>query len=80
MERLTLTIDVPAGVLVDWELLKNKANEYVQRYIYMLNSGNGDMEVENKKISSFRKLRGVMSSDKPYREMVEEALTDKYML
>lgn len=80
MERLTLTIDVPAGVLLDMELLKNKANEYVQRYIYMLNSGDGDMEVDNKKISSFRKLRGVMSSDKSYREMVEEALKDKYML
>lgn len=46
----------------------------------MLHSGDGDMEFDNKKISSFRKLRGVMSSDKSYREMVEEALKDKYML
>ena len=36
--------------------------------------------VKTKRIHSFRKLRGVMSSDKPYKEMLEDALKEKYYI
>ncbi|MDD7029517.1 MAG: hypothetical protein PUI49_08230 [Prevotellaceae bacterium] len=40
----------------------------------------GIYNVETKRTNSFRKLRGVMSSDKPYKEMLEDALKEKYSI
>ena len=40
----------------------------------------GIYNVKTKRTHSFRKLRGVMSSDKPYKEMLEDALKEKYSI
>ena len=36
--------------------------------------------MDAKSTAAFRTLRGVMSSDKSYKEMLEEALMEKYSL
>ena len=58
--------------------LEIAANEFMQKYIGRMSLHSVKNEVDTKQTVSFRKLRGVMSSDKPYKEMLEEALIEKY--
>ena len=80
MNQLTLNIDIPAGVAIDVNRLKNAANDFVQKYIGQLYIYDANNLSATKRTESFRKLRGVMSSDKSYKEMLEDALKEKYLL
>lgn len=80
MNQLTINIDVPTGMAIDINRLKVAANDFIQKYIgqmYIYDKRDG---IETKRTAPFRKLRGVMSSDKPYKEMLEDALKEKYSL
>lgn len=78
MNQLTIKIDIPTGLSIDLNRLEIAANEFMQKYIGRMSLHDAKNEVETKQTVSFRKLRGVMSSDKPYKEMLEEALIEKY--
>lgn len=78
MNQLTIKIDIPTGLSIDLNKLEIAANEFMQKYIGRMSLQDAKNEVETKQTVSFRKLRGVMSSDKPYKEMLEEALIEKY--
>ena len=80
MNQLTLNIDVPAGIYIDLNKLEIAANEFIQKYIGQMVLYDAENNVETKRTHSFRKLRGVMSSDKPYKEMLEDALKEKYSI
>ena len=76
MNQLTLNIDIPAGMAIDINRLKNAANDFVQKYIGQLYTYDANNLSATKRTESFRKLRGVMSSYKPYKEMLEDALKE----
>ena len=78
MNQLTLNIDVPSGIYIDLNKLEIAANEFIQKYIGQMVLYDAENNVKTKRTHSFRKLRGVMSSDKPYKEMLEDALKEKY--
>ena len=80
MNPLTLNIDVPSGISRDLNKLEIAANEFVQKYIGQMVLYGAENKVETKRTHSFRKLRGVMSSDKPYKEMLGDALMEKYSI
>ena len=80
MNQLTLNIDVPSGISIDLNKLEIAANEFVQKYIGQMVLYGAENKVETKRTPSFRKLRGVMSSDKPYKEMLGDALMEKYSI
>ena len=80
MNQLTLNIDVPSGISIDLNKLEIAANEFVQKYIGQMVLYGAENKVEPKRTHSFRKLRGVMSSDKPYKEMLGDALMEKYSI
>lgn len=78
MNTMTLNIDVPKGLAVDVNKLTTMATDYIQNYVYMLWKVQNATKKRSKSTKSFRSLRGVLSSDKPYQEMLEEALLEKY--
>ena len=80
MNQLTLNIDVPSGIYIDLNKLEIAANEFIQKYIGQMVLYDAENNVETKRTHSFRKLRGVMSFDKPYKEMLEDALKEKYSI
>lgn len=80
MSQLAINIEVPAGMAIDLNKLKIAANEFVKKYIGQKCKSEIIERVETKQTASFRKLRGVMSSKLPYKEMVEDALKEKYSL
>ena len=80
MNQLTLNIDVPSGISIDLNKLEIAANEFVQKYIGKMVLYGAENKVETKRTHSFRKLCGVMSSDKPYKEMLGDALMEKYSI
>lgn len=80
MDKLTINIDVPTEMPIDLNRLKKVTDDFVQKYISQLYIYGIKNEVTAKRSDSFRKLRGIMSSDKPYKEMLEDALKEKYSL
>ena len=80
MNLLTLNIDVPSGIYIDLNKLEIAANEFIQKYIGQMVLYDAENNVKTKRTHSFRKLRGVMSFDKPYKEMLEDALKEKYSI
>ena len=80
MKQLTLNIDVPSGISIDLNKLEIAANEFIQKYIGQMVLYGAENRDEKKRTHSFRKLRGVMSSDKPYKELLEDALKEKYSI
>ena len=80
MNQLTLNIDVPSGISIDLNKLEIAANEFVQKYIGQMVLYGAENKVETKRTHSFRKLRGVMSSVKSYKEMLGDALMEKYSI
>ena len=80
MNQLTLNIDAPSGISIDLNKLEIAANEFVQKYIGQMVLYGAENKVETKRTHSFRKLRGVMSSDKPYKQMLGDALMEKYSI
>ena len=80
MNQLTLNIDVPSGISIDLNKLEIAANEFVQKYIGQMVLYGAENKVETKRTHSFRKLRGVMSSDEPDKEMLGDALMEKYSI
>ena len=80
MNQLTLNIDVPSGIYIDLNKLEIAANEFIQKYIGQMVLYDAENNVKTKRTHSFRKLRGVMSFDKPYKEMLEDALKEKYSI
>ena len=79
-ESAYIKIDVPSGIYIDLNKLEIAANEFIQKYIGQMVLYDAENNVETKRTHSFRKLRGVMSSDKPYKEMLEDALKEKYSI
>ncbi len=79
MNTITLDLNIPADFNVDLDALKSAATDYMQRYIYMLQTAK-KAKTRNKESSAIRELRGCISSDLKYDEMIEEALTNKYKL
>ena len=59
---------------------KKELDEFVKKYIGQKCKSEMIERVDTKQTASFRKLRGVMSSKLPYKEMVEDALKEKYSL
>ena len=80
MSQLTINIEVPAGMAIDLNKLKVVAKEFVKKYIGQKCKSEMIERVDTKQTTSFRKLRGVMSSELPYKEMLEDALKEKYSL
>ena len=80
MNQLTIHIDVPAGRTIDLKRLQIVANDFIQKYVGQMYMYDAKDETVTKSSASFRKLRGVMSSDNSYKEMLEDALTEKYSL
>lgn len=79
MNTMTLNIDIPQGVAVDAKRLADMATRYVQHYIYMLQRVSMVSQADDKSsLADFKSLRGILQSDKSYKEMVEEAIADKY--
>ena len=79
MNTMTLNIDIPQGVAVDAKRLTDMATRYVQHYIYMLQRVSMVPRADDKSsLADFKSLRGILQSDKSYKEMVEEAIADKY--
>lgn len=80
METMTLNIKIPQGVAVDAKKLSALATHYVQHYVYMMQhvSSSTKASTPAKSTASFKNLRGILSSEKSYKEMVEEAIADKY--
>lgn len=76
MNRMVLNIDIPVGVTVDKNQLTAMATRYVQHYVYMMQDMQQKRNVRT--TEPFRKMRGIINSDKPYKNMVEEALSEKY--
>lgn len=79
MNTITLDLNIPADFNVDLDALKSAATDYMQRYIYMLQAAK-KAKTRNEESSAIRELRGCISSDLTYDEMIEEALTNKYKL
>ncbi len=77
MDKMILNIDVPKGLAVDIDRLTSMATDYIQNYIYMLQKVQNVIP-KGKNVRSLRNLRGCLSSDKTYQDMVEEALLEKY--
>ena len=80
MNQITININVPTGVAIDTERLKIVANDFIQKYVARMIIINTHNEAETKSTASFRKLRGLITSEKSYKEMLEDALLEKYGL
>lgn len=78
MNTMTLNIEIPQGVVVDAKRLSVLATDYVQHYVYMLHQSNSSSDIRKRARAAVKNLRGVMSSNKSYKEMVEEVMIDKY--
>lgn len=78
MNTMTLNVDVPTGLNIDMNRLTAVATEYVQQYIYMLQRTYQAKTEKKKSTAAFRNMRGSLSSDLPYKDMIEEALLEKY--
>ena len=65
MYTITLDLNIPADFNVDLDALKSAATDYMQRYIYMLQTAK-KAKTRNKESSAIRELRGCISSD--YKE------------
>ena len=78
MNTMTLNVDVPAGLNIDMNKLTSVATKIVQQYIYMLQSTSKAKTEKKKSTSAFRNMRGSLSSNLSYKEMIEEALLEKY--
>ena len=78
MNTITLNLDVPKGLVVDANKLTSMATDYIQNYVYMLWKLQNLSNKSNKSSKNFLNLRGCLSSDKSYQEMLEEALLEKY--
>lgn len=79
MKTMTLNIDIPTGLNVDVHRLKAMATNYVQQYVYMLQNVY-QTKKNRKSTAAFRSMRGSLSSNLSYNDMVEEALMEKYKL
>lgn len=75
---MTLNVDVPAGLNIDMNKLTSVATKIVQQYIYMLQSTSKAKTEKKKSTSAFRNMRGSLSSNLSYKDMIEEALLEKY--
>ena len=80
MNHLTINIDLPTGMAIDLNSLEVAANDFVRKYIGEMGLYDDKKSMDAKSTAAFRTLRGVMSSDKSYKEMLEEALMEKYSL
>lgn len=80
MNTMTLNIDIPTDVTVDLKKLTAMATNYVQHYVYMMRNLQHSNESVKKSTASFRSMRGMMVSDKSYKEMIDDALTEKYKI
>lgn len=80
MDTMTLNINVPSGIAVDVQKLTTMATNYVQQYVYMLQRVHQAKQTKVKSTASFRSMRGSLSSNLSYKEMLEEALTEKYKI
>lgn len=83
MNQLTINIEVPAGMSIDMDRLKMATNDFVRQYvsqIYICNLKHDVASGTHKSTEPFRRLRGILSSDKPYKEMLEDALREKYSI
>lgn len=83
MNKLTINIEVPAGMSIDMDRLKMATNDFVRQYvsqIYICNLKHDVASGTHKSTEPFRRLRGILSSDKPYKEMLEDALREKYSI
>lgn len=78
MNTMTLNVDVPAGLNIDMNKLTSVATKFVQQYIYMLQSTSKAKTEKKKSTSAFRNMRGSLSSNLSYKDMIEEALLEKY--
>lgn len=78
MNTMTLNVDVPAGLNIDMNKLTSVATKIVQQYIYMLQSTSKTKTEKKKSTSAFRNMRGSLSSNLSYKDMIEEALLEKY--
>lgn len=61
MNTITLDLNIPADFNVDLDALKSAATDYVQKYIYMLQSAK-NAKTQNKVVSAIRELRGSLDS------------------
>ena len=77
MNTMTLNIEIPQGVNVDAQKLSRVASDYLHHYLFMMQQAKSTKQAK-KTFGSFRRLRGIMSDNKSYKEMVEEAILDKY--
>lgn len=80
MNTMTLQIELPAGVTIDQQHLQALAAGYIQRYVYRMQKAQAKPKETSKSMASFRKLRGVISSEDAYEEVREAALKEKYGL
>ncbi len=76
---MTLNFDLPKETLINTEEIKNLVNDFVQKLIN-IQLRNRHEEKTKKSTAEFRKLRGIMKSDSSYKDMVAEALIEKYGL
>ena len=53
--------------------------QYVSQ-MYICNIKHDAAPSTHKSTEPFRRLRGILSSDKPYKEMLEDALREKYSI
>lgn len=65
MNTITLDLNIPADFNVDMDALKSAATDYIQKYIYMLQSAK-NTKTQNKVSSAIKELRGCISSDLTY--------------
>ena len=79
MNTITLDLNIPADFNVDLNMLKSAATDYIQKYIYMLQTEK-NAKTQNNVSSAIKEIKGCISSDLTYDEMIEEALTNKYKI
>lgn len=77
MDTMTLNIEIPQGVNVDAQKLSKMATDFVHHYLFLVQREQSPKRAK-KSFDSFRRLRGIISSDKSYKDMVEEAILEKY--
>lgn len=79
MNTITLDLNIPNEFNVDLDALKSAATDYMQKYICMLQSAK-NAKTQNKISSTIKELRGCISSELTYDEMIEEAMANKYKI
>ena len=79
METMTLNFDLPKEALINTDEIKNIVTDFVQKLIDIKFKYQQE-EKPKKSTAEFRKLRGILKSDLSYKEMVAEALSEKYGL